>query len=110
MTGRRKPVKHAPDATAVHVGVGDVRIGDQIYSAEGAAAQGFVPVTAEVWTNDYVQANAVVIRAVFARGDAQRFDCAELRDLIGAWLAERDVELADGELPGVFCFNAEPTP
>lgn len=85
-----------------------IRIGEEILSVADARARGFVRASNSVMTNEWVQADCFQVRGVFRRGDAGRFDAAELRELVMAFLADHGVEVdRPGQLEA-FCFNYEP--
>jgi hypothetical protein len=103
--------RFAPDATGEGSCAGDdepylVTIDGKQYSTAHARRLGFVPAqTSGPGCNEYVQANGFQVRGLIRRGDAQKFNCGELRELVRRWLVERGVEIEFPDVFEAFTFN-----
>ena len=54
--------------------------------------QGLVPARTDVWTDEWVPANGLIIRAAIERGDGAKLDMDELTGIVTAYLASHGVD------------------
>lgn len=92
---RPRPTQFGPDTVGQQPVGGDpnrIEVLGEVYSPDEARAAGFVPKYVTRWSPEWVQADGFVVRGLFHRGDAQRFDTDRLRDLVSEWLALHGVK------------------
>jgi hypothetical protein len=72
-------------------------------------AEGFVPERTDVWTDEWVPANAYTIRGIIPRGAAAKFSMDELNGIVRQYLTDHGViEEEPGLLAEGFLFNYRP--
>lgn len=100
-----------PDAEAAGSWTDDgyrIAASDISFTTAEAHARGFAAADPSQLSDDWVQANAFQVRGLIRRGDAQRFDITELREVVRRYLTSHGVEIEHPDVFEAFCFNYMP--